>query len=229
MFTPREAALERGWPGRVDGDRVVQLAAQTLQAYFSGGSSAREHAEYALADVELRPPVIAPPALRVFAPFGELDFAFANTASIVGPDTDVPLPDGSSGLRPGPALAAVIGADGAIGGFTIANDWVAPDLPGAKSTDFATSLGPILVTPDELAGGGAIVTSVNGDGRARIDLAELAHGWDELVAHAARNTRLRPGDLLVAAAPPVQGPPLEPGDTAEIEVAAIGALRNRVA
>ena len=53
----------------------------------------------------------------------------------------------------------MIGADGAIGGFTLANDWTARDLERAerasgfgpsKSKDFALSLGPVLVTPDEL-------------------------------------------------------------------------------
>jgi hypothetical protein len=41
MFTPRDLQLERGWPGIIEGDRVVQLAAQTLQAYFTGGGKAR--------------------------------------------------------------------------------------------------------------------------------------------------------------------------------------------
>ena len=35
MFSPKGQDLERGWPGRIDGDRVVQLAAQTLQAFFT--------------------------------------------------------------------------------------------------------------------------------------------------------------------------------------------------
>ena len=52
MFSPR-TALERGWPGRIEGDRVIQLAAQTLQSFFTGGGRAREHAEYPLDDVEL--------------------------------------------------------------------------------------------------------------------------------------------------------------------------------
>ena len=69
MFTPKELALERGWPGRIDGDRVVQLAAQTLQSFFTGGGGAREHAEYALADVDLRPPVLHPPSVRDFMAF----------------------------------------------------------------------------------------------------------------------------------------------------------------
>ena len=54
MFTPVELDLERGWPGRIEGDRVIQLAAQTLQAFFAGGGSAREHAEYPLADAHSR-------------------------------------------------------------------------------------------------------------------------------------------------------------------------------
>src|SRR5579862_8189820 len=117
MFSPQGMNLGRGWPGRIDGDRVVQLAAQTLQAFFSGGASAREHAEYPLADVELRPPVLAPPGIRVFAPFGALDFAFGITAALVGPEADVAVPAGSRGLRPGLGLAAMIGGEGAIGGF----------------------------------------------------------------------------------------------------------------
>ena len=49
MFTPVE--LERGWPGRIEGDRVIQLAAQTLESFFTGGGQAREHAEYPLDEV----------------------------------------------------------------------------------------------------------------------------------------------------------------------------------
>src|SRR2546428_13047725 len=69
MFTPRELALERGWPGVIEGDTVVQLAAQTLQSFFTGGGQARRHAEYALADVDLRPPVLHPPSVRDFYAF----------------------------------------------------------------------------------------------------------------------------------------------------------------
>src|SRR5439155_21699483 len=77
MFSPKGMGLERGWPGRVDGDRVIQLAAQTLQVYFTAGGALREHAEYALADVDLRAPVLYPAGIRMF---GEgLDFALGNT------------------------------------------------------------------------------------------------------------------------------------------------------
>ncbi len=56
-------------------------------------------------------------------------------------------------------IAAVIGAGGEIAGFTLMNDWSARDVQAqemtvglgpAKGKDFATSLGPWLVTPDEL-------------------------------------------------------------------------------
>ena len=49
MFTPRELALERGWPGKIAGDSVIQFAAQTLEAFFTGGGLAREHNVYPLA------------------------------------------------------------------------------------------------------------------------------------------------------------------------------------
>ena len=66
MFHPNDNPLERGWVGRIDGDRVLHLAAQTLQSFFLGGGGAREHAEYALAEVTLLVPVQYPPTVRVF-------------------------------------------------------------------------------------------------------------------------------------------------------------------
>jgi hypothetical protein len=171
MFSPREPFLERGWPGRIDGDRVIQLAAQTLQAFFTGGGTAREHAEYPLADVVFRAPVLRPPSVRIFDEAG--DFAFANPAAIkpAGEDPGVP------GAEPVERIAAIVGADGAIGGFTPLVEWVAPQLLGAKRRDFALTLGPVVTTPDEGAPPG-------------ID-------WQRLVAHAAENTALYPGDLIV--------------------------------
>ena len=182
MFTPRDLALERGWPGRIDGDHVVQLAAQTLQAFFTGGGGAREHAEYALADVDL--PAAGAPAAerpRLHGVRGaRADDARATAASrcrgsgtrsrsstsrtrrrSTAPATTVPFPEGSEALDYELEVAAVIGAGGAIGGFTVMNDWSARDLQlremkvglgPAKGKDFATSLGPVVVTVDEFDG-----------------------------------------------------------------------------
>jgi len=105
MFSPKEMDLPRGWPGRVDGDRVVQLAAQTLQVFFVSGGALREHAEYPLADVELRAPVLHPPSIRLF---DGSDFAFGNTAGIRGPEDEISYPDGSNDLRSVPSVAAMI-------------------------------------------------------------------------------------------------------------------------
>src|SRR2546423_6148395 len=69
MFTPRDRNLERGWPGVIEGGSVFQLAAQTLQSFFSGGGDARRHAEYPLDEVQLLAPVLHPPSVRDFYAF----------------------------------------------------------------------------------------------------------------------------------------------------------------
>ncbi len=266
MFTPRELSLERGWPGRIEGDRVIQLAAQTLQAYFTGGGSAREHAEYALADVDLRPPVLHPPAVRDFMAFEEHVanarrqrgsevpkewyeipiFYFSNPAAIFGPEDEVPYPEGTQELDYELECAAIIGAGGEISGFTVMNDWSARDLQRAemrvglgpaKGKDFATSFGPVLVTPDEFDGSaGTMIARVNGEERSRGELGALFHKWDALVAQAARNTMLRPGDILGSGTvgngcifEHGDGRWLQRGDVVELEIEGIGVLRNTIA
>jgi hypothetical protein len=200
MFTPLELELERGWPGRIDGERVVQLAAQTLQSFFTGGSSAREHAEYALADVLLRAPVLEPPSVRLFE--DERTFAFANPSAIRSPGASIARPRGR--LDVSTRLAAVIGLDGAISGWTGLAEWRAPALSPPKDRDFALLLGPAVDT-------------------------EPAHGfdWESVRALAAENTRLRPGDLL--AGPVVDLREDVPSGPVELAVAGIGALRAVVA
>ena len=266
MFTPKELALDRGWPGRIEGDRVIQLAAQTLQAFFTGGGSAREHAEYALADVDLRPPVLHPPAVRDFMAFEQhvanarrltgrevpLEwfevpvFYFSNPAAIYGPEERIPYPEGTEELDYELECAAVIGADRRIGGFTVMNDWSARDvqrqemrvgLGPAKGKDFATSFGPVLVTPDEFDGeSGEMVARVNGEERSRGNLRDMHHRWDALLARAAQNTRLLPGDVIGSGTVGTgcilehgDGRWLRPGDVVELEIEGIGVLRNTVA
>jgi nitrate/nitrite transporter NarK len=171
MFSPVDQDLERGWPGRIEGDIVIQLAAQTLQAFFTGGGQAREHAEYPLADVVFRAPVLRPPSVRIFDDAG--DFVFANPAAIKAVDDEPGVP----GAEPVERVAGIIGAGGAIGGFTPLVEWFAPQLQGAKQRDFALTLGPVVTTPDEGAPPGV--------------------DWDRLVVRALANTTLYPGDLIV--------------------------------
>jgi len=265
MFTPIAQDV-RGWPGRIEGDRVIQLAAQTLVSFFTGGGQAREHAEYPLDEVRLLAPVRRPPSVRDSYAFeqhvknaravtvrGEVPkewyelpaFYFSNPAAIYGPEDDIPYPEGSRALDYELEAAAVIGANGKIAGFTILNDWSARDLQQkemrvglgpAKGKDFATSIGPVVVTPDEL---GELrlemVARVNGEERSRGNLGDMYHSWEAIVAQAGRNTRLLPGDLLGSGTVGTgcileHGDErwLEPGDVVELEIQGIGVLRNRV-
>jgi fumarylacetoacetate (FAA) hydrolase len=265
MFSPKGRQLERGWPGRIEGDRVIQLAAQTLQSFFTGGGMAREHAEYPLAEVDLRAPVLHPPSVRDFYAFEQhvktarasrgLDvprewyeqpvFYFSNPNAIYGPEDDVPYPEGTNELDYELEVAAIIGANGQIGGFTIMNDWSARDLQRsemrvglgpAKGKDFATSLGPIVVTPDEFDGREAeLVARVNGEERSRGNLRDLYYSWEQIRDHAALNTRLCAGEVLGSGTVGTgcilelgDGRWLQRGDVVELEVEGIGVLRNRI-
>jgi fumarylacetoacetate (FAA) hydrolase len=266
MFSPLDRDLTRGWPGRIRGDRVVQLAAQTLQSFFTGGGKAREHAEYALDDVRLLAPVLHPPSIRDFYAFEEhvtraralrdagpppqewYDipvFYFSNPAAVYGPEAEIPYPEGSEELDYELELAAVIGREGAIAGFTVMNDWSARDLQRpemkvglgpAKGKDFATSLGPALVTVDEFDGStGEMVARVNGEERSRGNARDMHHSWEAIRAHAAKNTRLLPGDILGSGTVGTgcilehgDGRWLQPGDVVELEIEGIGVLRNTV-
>ena len=200
MFSPADSELERGWPGRIDGEQVVQLAAQTLQSFFSGGSAAREHAVYPVASVVLRAPVLEPPSVRVFE--DERTFAFANPAAIRSPGSLISRPDGR--LDAFARLAAIVGADGEIGGWTGLVEWRAPELPRPKDRDFALLLGPVVDTALE-------------DG----------FGWEAARFLAELHTRLRPGDLLagpaVALREDVASGPIE------LEIPGIGRLAALVA
>jgi fumarylacetoacetate (FAA) hydrolase len=265
LFTPRDRDV-RGWVGAVEGDRVVHLAAQSLASFFTGGGSAREHDEYALEDVRLLAPVPRPPSVRDAYAFEEHVknaarvsgrpgvpdewyelpvFYFSNPAAIYGPGDEIPFPAGSEELDYELEVAAVIGADGAIGGFTVMNDWSARDLQRkemkvglgpAKGKDFATSLGPVVVTPDELGDLRLeMVARVNGEERSRGNMGDMYHSWDAIIERAAANTQLVPGEVIGSGTVGSgcilehgDGRWLQPGDVVELEIEGIGVLRNVV-
>jgi fumarylacetoacetate (FAA) hydrolase len=250
-------------PGRIDGDRVVELGAPSLAEWLaSGGEDVVEHA---LADVRLRAPIPQPPSVRDFYAFeqhvataratrglevppewyGQPVFYFSNPAAIFGPEDEIAFPATSSARDYELEVAAIVGAGGRIAGFTILNDWSARDLQRAEMTvglgpakgkDFATSLGPVIVTPDELGDLHLEMTArVNGEERSRGNLGDIHWSFEELAAHAADNTRLLPGDVLGSGTVGTgcilehgDGRWLRPGDEVELEVEGIGVLRNRV-
>jgi fumarylacetoacetate (FAA) hydrolase len=180
-------------------------------------------------------------------------FYFSNPASIHGPGEPVRKPAATQLLDFELEVAAVIGVDAQIAGFTLFNDWSARDvqrqemtvgLGPAKGKDFAISLGPWLVTPDELTlRDGRLDTTatvtVNGEEITRSEAVEMHWSWEQLVAHAARDTRLRPGDvigsgtlnrgcLLELGTLPGTERFLEPGDVVELAAEGLGVLRNEV-
>ena len=258
--------------GRLDGERVVEQRAQHMLAWLAG--EGREDAErvHDRGAVTLLAPVPEPPSVRDFFAFeghvatgwrlrgGEVPpawydapvFYFSNPASIHGPGEPVRRPPATAMLDFELEIAAVLGADGEITGFTLFNDWSARDvqraemtvgLGPAKGKDFAISLGPWLVTPDELPyeDGRLRLTatvSVNGRELTRSDAGEQHWSWPELVAHAARDTRLRPGDVLGSGTlnrgcllelGPLDGERfLEPGDTVTLAAEGRGELTAAV-
>jgi fumarylacetoacetate (FAA) hydrolase len=175
-------------------------------------------------------------------------FYFSNPASVRGSGEPVRRPEGCEQLDFELEIAAIIGAGGQIAGFTLMNDWSARDiqrremtvgLGPAKGKDFATSLGPFLATPDELPFDRGRLSleatvSVNGSVLSRCDAAEMHFSWPELVAHAARGTRLRPGDVLGSGTLTggclleLGGSWIGPGDEVVLSAPGLGELRTLV-
>ncbi|WCB93052.1 hypothetical protein DSM104299_01754 [Baekduia alba] len=263
--------------GRLDGDteddvRVVELSAPTMLDYLRGDGHAPAGRDHALADVFLLAPIAAPPSVRDFFAYeghvatgwrlrgGEIPeawyeapvFYFSNPASIHGPSEPVKRPLHCQWLDFELEIAAVIGEDGEIAGFTLFNDWSARDiqrremtvgLGPAKGKDFATSIGPWLVTPDELTlEDGRLqleaTVTVNGEELTRSAAGAMHWSWPQIVAQAARETQLKPGDVLgsgtltrgclleLNAELPERGAArwLQPGDTVTIAAPGLGAL-----
>jgi 2-keto-4-pentenoate hydratase/2-oxohepta-3-ene-1,7-dioic acid hydratase in catechol pathway len=146
-----------------------------------------------------------------------------------------------------------------IFGYTVLNDWSARDLQRremgvhlgpAKGKDFATTLGPWLVTADELepyrdADGFLALdlrASVNGQLTGQDLLSNMGWPFEELVSYASRGAQVRAGDVLGSGTcgnggclaelwgrnGKTEPPPLRPGDVVELAVEGIGTVRNRV-
>ncbi|MGH8055943.1 MAG: fumarylacetoacetate hydrolase family protein [Candidatus Entotheonellia bacterium] len=193
-------------------------------------------------------------------------FYFSNPLRIFGPEDAVPYPSASEQLDYELELAAVIGREGSniaeadafsyIAGFTIFNDWSCRDLQRdemqarlgpAKGKDAATSLGPWMVTTDELAPyireGRLYVRCrlhVNGVQWMDNDGGLMYHTWGAIIERASRDSRIVPGDVLGGGTVTGgsigeairNGLParfLAPGDVVEINVEGIGVLRNSIA
>jgi len=193
-------------------------------------------------------------------------FYFSNVSEIRGPDDPVWSPAASSELDYELEVAALVDTpavdlpaergDEAIGGYTIFNDWSARDLQReettvrlgpAKGKDFAASIGPWLVTPDEIRAAGspgksgpdvAMTAEVNGTETSRGRWSDAQFSFAEMVSRASADARLRPGDLvgsgtvgtgcLLEVKDTTLGRYLQPGDEVVLRVGGLGALRTPI-
>ncbi len=179
-----------------------------------------------------------------------------NVDNVIGPDESVRWPSYTEKLDYELEFGVFIGRQGRdisreraseyIAGYTIFNDWSARDVQGdimslrmgpAKSKDFdaGNSMGPFLVTPDEIDPENlTMVVRVNGEERCRANSGGMQFKFPDLIADVSRSETLLPGDFLASGTAP-GGCGLEldqwiqPGDVVELEVEGIGILRTPVA
>ena len=177
-----------------------------------------------------------------------------NHRTIIGPEDDLPWPLETKKLDYELELACVIGRRGQdlserdapayIAGYTIMNDFSARDvqfqemacrLGPAKGKDFATAIGPYLVTPDEIPdlNGLTMIARVNGKTWSKGRFGSIHWSFAQMIEHVSRGEALYPGDLFGSGT--VGGGCgleldqfLNPGDVVELEIEPIGVLRTRI-
>ena len=188
-------------------------------------------------------------------------FYFSNNNSIRGPEDRVWAPPGCEALDLECEVGVVIGLDGSdipverafdhVAGLCLLNDWSARDLQvaemavglgPAKAKDFATSIGPWLVTFDELKERVEgmhvhleVTARVNGQELTRGNLDQIHFSIPELIAHASRGVRLRAGELIGTGTfgggsllEHADAGWLQAGDVIELEADVLGVLRTEV-
>ena len=191
-------------------------------------------------------------------------FYYSNPTVIYGPGEDIPYPSYTKALDFELEVACVIGkpgenipeneAESHIAGYTIMNDWSARDiqqremrigLGPAKAKDFATSLGPWLVTRDELedrlVSPGKfrleMTASVNRKPLSKANMDKMHWTFPQMIARASQSVKLQPGDIFGSGTAGTGcilelGTDvhrwLEPGDVVELKVERLGSLRNKV-
>lgn len=194
-------------------------------------------------------------------------FAYGNPLTVLGPDLGLPMPRHGAALDFELEIAAVIGVGGQnitpneapahIAGFMIMNDWSLRDAHNgelnvygaAKGKDFATTTGPALVTPGDLAdrqiGEGAelrydleMVARVNGQERSRGNFKDIHWTVAQMIARASEDVMLYPGEIigtgtvasgcLLEQGAADSGGWLKPGDVVELEVERLGHLATTI-
>lgn len=192
-------------------------------------------------------------------------FYFSNPCSLKGHMEPVKKPTDTNELDYELEIGCIIGtpvtdvsgaaAEAAIFGYLIVNDLSARDLQRhemkcmlgpAKGKDFATAIGPYVVTPDELTdvkvGPGrynlTMLARKNGRELSRGNMQALTHDFTKMIERASREVTLYPGDLIgsgtvgtgciLELGPETTGGWLKPGDTIELEIDRLGILATSI-
>jgi 2-keto-4-pentenoate hydratase/2-oxohepta-3-ene-1,7-dioic acid hydratase in catechol pathway len=246
--------------GEVRGDRVVAFGdgSSVLDRLASGDRSPAAGPEHALDAVRLLAPVPRPPAIfcigRNYAahsaelgdepPAAPIVFLKLGLSSRPPNDPVDPPAAARRRLDYEGEVVVVIGADGAVAGYAIADDLSARDLQGrepqwtrAKGFDASCPWGPWVTTADEVPDAGALRlrTWVNGELRQDAGTAELIFGVDELVRFIGETCTLEPGALILTGTPSGVGMAMDPprylaaGDVVRVEVGGLGAIEHAIA
>jgi len=171
---------------------------------------------------------------------------FKGTARVcVGPGQAIGIRSDSSFTAPEPELALVLGGRGEILGYTLANDVSAWDierenplyLPQSKIYCGCCALGPVIVTPDEIADPYRLqmVCTIRREGavlfEAGVSTSALARKFEELIGYLRRANRVPSGSVLLTGTGIIvpEQAALKPGDVVSIRVEGIGELSNTAA
>ncbi|HEX4115087.1 MAG TPA: fumarylacetoacetate hydrolase family protein [Solirubrobacteraceae bacterium] len=246
--------------GEVRGEHVVAYADErcsVLDRLRDPGAPAADGPSFALSDVTLLAPVPEPRAIFGIglnyadhivetggtAPEAPLVFAKL-PASVVAPGASVRCPAVVKRLDYEGELAVVMGADGAVAGYAVADDLTARDLQGreaqwtrAKGADGFCPYGPWITTADEVPDPHELWlrTWVNGEPRQDSSTSNLIFKIPELVSFISETCTLSPGDLILTGTPSGVGMGLDPqrflaaGDVVRIEIERLGAIEHSIA
>ena len=171
---------------------------------------------------------------------------FKGTARFcVGPDAPIGLRSDSKFTAPEPELALILGLNGKIHGYTLANDVSAWDierenplyLPQSKMFTGCCSLGPVIVTEDEISDPYSLAmtcTITRGQKTLfdeSISTSALGRKFETLIEYLLRANPVPGGSVLLTGTGIIvtQEAALQPGDVVTVSVPNIGTLRNTAA
>lgn len=257
LATFRAPGHDQPLAGQVLDDRVLPFSGGvSVVAALVSGSAPTEADSWPLSEVQLLPPVPDPGTVFAIglnyadhiaetgAERPEAPVVFVKVrGSVAPPGGPIRCPEVVRRLDYEGELAIVIGAEGKIGGYCIADDVTSRDLQRrepqwtrAKGADTFCPLGPWVTTPEEVPDPGnlRLRTWVNGELRQDGSTSNLIFGCQELVEFISQTCTLVPGDLILTGTPNGVGmgmaPPqfLQPGDIVRIEIERLGTIEHRV-